>query len=121
MGKFFGNLTLEKQSITSCHLNEKIDGIRLWSQVSPLILVVGDAFIFVWFHVYTRSILQFTFLCSLENKELFSGYENHHSPRTFRIFFLFCSGGRFLPNGSGGKYLCSGCIASLSVGSSSPG
>ena len=29
--------------------------------------------------------------------------------------------GRFLPNGSGGKHLCSGCIASLSVGSLSPG
>lgn len=37
------------------------------------------------------------------------------------VFVVFCQGGRFLPNGSGEKYLCRGCIASLSVGSLSPG
>lgn len=46
MGKFFGNFILEKQSITSCCLNEKAEGSTMQSQVSPLILAMGDVFIF---------------------------------------------------------------------------
>lgn len=85
------------------------------SRVPPLILAAVECFLFLASaRLAPHFNFQFTVFFQV-GSQTHSGYENHCWPGRFG--WCFCSVGRFGPNKCGGKHLCGGCIASLSVGS----